>query len=186
MIPRLRNTYFFNTLPYYLLLKYAAFCGDYFASLGGIREVLKRRKGYPTNPVSPENQMPINGQRLDQVADIALPAANSTDTLVLTYRVPQGYDGVILSLVNYWTGTGFVDGSGDLIWRIQVNENWLKNFGNIRYTLGSLQNRYPLEGAYYRIKAGDLIRYYVRHRTGSVLSGGNIITGIGGYIYPNN
>jgi len=134
--------------------------------------------------VSPQSQMPLNGQRLDQVASIALPANNGLDTTVLSYRVPAGWDGIIVSLVNYWTGTGFVDGSGNLTWRLLINEYYVKGYGNVRFTYGSLQNRYPLEGAYFPIRQGDLITYQVNHAVASGLTTGNIVVGFGGYTYP--
>jgi hypothetical protein len=173
----------FDTLPYQIALAYESHVWRYIEELGGIeRYVIGWNRAGRDTP--PSVQMPVNGQRLDEVGSIALPANNGVDTVVLRYRVPRGYRGVILSLVNDWTGTTFVDGSGDLTWRLQINQAWVKTYGNIRYQYGNLQNRYPLEGAYIQLVAGDVVTYYVNHAVASALTGGFIITGIGGYIYP--
>ena len=62
--------------------------------------------------------MPPQGRQFQETASIPLPANNGLDTLVVAWTVPTGYDGVLTSVINMWTGTGFVEGSNDLIWRI--------------------------------------------------------------------
>jgi hypothetical protein len=62
------------------------------------------------------------------------------DTLVTTFVSRLGYDGVINSLVNQFTGLGFVEGSGSIIWRVQVGFRWVEDYAAITTTLGESDN----------------------------------------------
>ena len=128
--------------------------------------------------------MPAQGRQYQEIDSISLPPANSTDTLVHQFTVPDGYDGVITSIVNFWTGTGFVEGSGDLTWRIMIGRAWARDLGEIETTLGSLASPCPLFRGGIRLKSNQLCRYYVNHRAGSSLSGGRIVCGFFGWFYP--
>lgn len=173
----------FDITPYQIALAYESHAWRWIEAQGGIeRYVIGWNKAGRDTP--PTAQMPVNGQRLDEMGNIPLPANNGVDTVVLQYRVPRGYKGIIVSLVNDWTGTTFVDGSGDLTWRLQINQMWVPSLGNVKYQYGSLQNRYAMEGAYIKLVAGDVVTCYVNHAVGSALTGGNIFAGFGGYIYP--
>jgi hypothetical protein len=99
-------------------------------------------------------------------------------------HVPQGYDGVISSLVQQYTGTGFVDGSGDLKWRIRIGDRWAEDMGNMITQLGSLQSPYQIYRSGIRLRDRDAVSYVVNHAVGSSLSGGRIICGCFGWYYP--
>lgn len=175
----------FDSTPYRMCLDYERYLWKQVLVKGGVRKMLGQTNGYGMDyPVPPQIQMPATGQRFDKNRSIPLPPNNGLNATVLTYTVPQGWDGVIISFVNEWTGTGFVEGSGDLIWRVKINETWLFDYSDIRFSLGSLQSRYPLEGAYIQLRGGDTVRYFVNHAIASALSGGRIVTGIAGWIYP--
>ena len=128
--------------------------------------------------------MPPNAVPFQKFNSIPLPAANGNDVAVLQFAVPQGYDGVISSLVQQYTGTGFVDGSGDLKWRIRIGDRWAEDMGNMITQLGSLQSPYQIYRSGIRLRDRDAVSYVVNHATGSSLTGGRIVCGCFGWYYP--
>lgn len=126
--------------------------------------------------------MPPQGQQFQKQASIPLPGVGA-DTLVVQFRVPVGYDGVITSLVNFWTGAGFVEGSGDFAWRVQINRRWAKSYGNILTTLGSLTSPCQLFRGGIRIYSNELVSYFFQHVAGAE-AGGRINCALMGYFYP--
>lgn len=150
--------------------------------LGGIRVAAFRSKQVYQQP--PWIVMPMNAVPFQQINSIALPAANGNDTTVLSFRVPQGYDGVITSLTHSYTGTGFVDGSGNLCWRLRIGMRWARDMGNVQMQLGSMQSPYQIYRAGILLHDSQEVRYIVSHSTGSALSGGRIICATFGWFYP--
>ena len=63
---------------------------------------------------------------------IALPAAN-TPTAVINYVVQQGFCAIITDVRNVWTGTGFVNGSGDLIWNYKVGGGSMFGYATVQF-----------------------------------------------------
>jgi hypothetical protein len=103
---------------------------------------------------------------------------------VLTFTVPQGYDGVITALVQNYTGTGFVDGSGNLRWRLRIGMQFARDMGDMIMQLGSMASPYQIYRAGLLVHTGQRVRYLVSHSTGSSLSGGSIICALFGWFYP--
>lgn len=118
----------------------------------------------------------------DEQNGIALPAVGAGDTVVLTFVVPEGYDGVINKISNTYTAGGFVGFSGDIIWRIVANGKPIPNFQNIRNEKGTTQQ--PREISPIRIYSGQVIQYIVNHAANIGLVG-NTICSLTGYYYPN-
>jgi hypothetical protein len=127
--------------------------------MGGVTDSC-RRFDAPHYLVPPWITMPPQGRRFQEVNTINLPAIN-TDTAVLDFRVPLGYDGVINGIVNRVIGPGFVEGSGDVEWRIRLNLHYLQDYGQIQTSLGDLTNPCSMQGGGIRVKSGQLIRYMV-------------------------
>jgi hypothetical protein len=153
---------------------------------GGIQKLCRRTDGghmmeyqFPPNMV-----MPPTGSRLEQTSIIDLPPAGSTQN-VLVYTVPSGYKGVIVSIVQQYTGTGYSNGSGDLTWSLSIGTVFAKGLGLTQTQLGSISSRFALEGAYLEIDSQDRILYTIEHALASSLSGGRIICAIQGWIYPD-
>ncbi len=42
------------------------------------------------------------------------------DSVVINEVVPSGYDGVLIRTINFFTGTGFLEGSGSIAWRSRL------------------------------------------------------------------
>lgn len=137
-------------------------------------------------PDPPWTRMPAQGKRFSKIGSIALPNADGLDHLVEAFRVPTGYDGCIVSTVNEYTGTGFAEGSGDLTWRIQMNQRYPRDYGKILTTIGSLTTPYNINSGQIRIMSDQLIQYWVNRSVASLgnLNGGRIVVGLFGWWYP--
>ena len=129
-------------------------------------------------------KMPAEGRQYQEIQSIPLPANNSVDTVVNQFIVPTGYDGVITSITNFYTGAGFVEGSGDLLWRLLIGRRWARNLGAIDTTLGSLTSPCPLFRGGIRVYSNQLITYFTNVPIASALAGGRVICGVFGWYYP--
>lgn len=129
--------------------------------------------------------MPSNAQPFQKFDSILLPANDGLDYTVTKFVVPQGYDGVITNIVQQYTGAGFVDGSGDLKWRIRIGDRWAEDMGNMITQLGSLQSPYQIYRSGIRLKSSDTVRHIVNHALTSSLTGGRVICGLFGWFYPS-
>ena len=110
----------------------------YIQDCGGISNICPGHQ-YPDPPWV---KMPGQGKRFGHPSSIPLPAADGLDHAVQTFLVPYGYDGCIVAPVNVYTGQGFDEGSGVLTWRIRLNQRWVKDYGQITTSLGSLTQPY--------------------------------------------
>lgn len=135
-------------------------------------------------------EMPPGGFPFDEFASIDTPAANGVETLVLQFAIPFGCDGVVLGIANVFTGPGFVEGSGNLTWRIRVGAASLQgspqlNYANIINTLGSAQTPREVQGGII-VTSGQYLTYSVIHALGSpIIPGGTrILCNIQGYYWP--
>jgi hypothetical protein len=148
---------------------------------GGLQKICCPSKYVYDKP--PYLVMPPEARQYQEINSIPLPANNGTDTLVNTFKVPTGYDGVITSIAHYWTGAGLVEGSGDLVWRVKIQNHWARNLGNINTTLGSLTSPCPLFRGGIRLTSQQTINYYVNHAVASGLAGGRIVCAVFGWFY---
>lgn len=79
-----------------------------------------------------------------QQKGIVTPSTASGDNVVLTFRVPYGWDGLLAGFYFNYSGSGFAQGSGDIVWRIQVNQYYLKDLSNLPFLLGDPVNPVPM------------------------------------------
>ena len=128
----------------------------------------------------PQVFRPSDADPFNWVASIVLPAPPSVETVVLSFKVPTGYNGIILHVVNLVT-QGFLEGSGAVVWSIKSGPRPLKNFGRIVTTQGSLATPWPVYGL--KIGADETIQYTI---TNNSLGGAGIqaICVVGGYYWP--
>ncbi len=157
---------------------------------GGLK-TLCCRMGYPGiwYEKAPWIVQPKQAIRFNEIQSIVLPgiAQQGTNVVVLSHRVPLGYDGVIKGFVNQFTGTGFFEGSGDLSWRVSANRRWLKDYGNIQTTLGSLVYNQEAYGDGVRVYSNQLIQYFVNVAVGAdarLQPDGRVICALQGWFYP--
>lgn len=111
---------------------------------------------------------------------VAVPGIGG-NAVVLTFTVPQGYDGLITAVSHFYTGGGFVAGSGDLIWRYSIDGRPIKNYNNILFEFGDASNLRPINNL--RIYSGQVITLTVLHINNPAL-GADIIGTIMGKFYP--
>ena len=112
-----------------------------------------------------------------------IPVTPGVDTTVLQMIVPQGYDGVIKWISNNVLMQTPLFVSGDLIWKININNRPVRNFGNIRQEKGTIfQGR---EISPIRIFSGNVVTYTVQLTPGSSLSGGETVCSLTGYYFPS-
>jgi hypothetical protein len=150
-------------------------------SCGGLKAICPGMR-YET---APWVKMPPQAKAFREISSIPLPAANGLDTLVLSFIVPYGYDGVAVTTIANYTGQGFVEGSGDLSWRVQLNERYVKNYGNLQTSVGSLLIPTNI-GNSIRLLSGQLVQFFVNRSVASApnLIGGRIICALLGWWYP--
>lgn len=130
-------------------------------------------------------KMPPQGKRYGHPSSISLPAADGADHVVQSFLVPLGYDGCIAAPVNLYTGQGFVEGSGVLTWRIQLNMRFVNDYGAITTTLGSLTQPYYNANSQIFVQSGMLVQYLVNRQLGDLtLNGGRVICGLWGWYWP--
>jgi hypothetical protein len=139
----------------------------------------------------PYIQPPKNATRWQPGKDkpLVIPAGpeTATDLLVWQEPVPLGYDGLLIALTNTWNGTGFVEGSGDITWRVKIDRRFIPFFGTIPITLGSLAVPYDIVGQGIPLLSGQFVKYFVNFAVGSdarLNAGGATICAATGYIWP--
>jgi hypothetical protein len=131
-------------------------------------------------------KMPGQGKRFSPMNSIALASITpGVDTLVTSFRVPLGYDGVINYIVQNYTGQGFQEGSGDLTWRIQLNQRYVKNYGNTEMQIGTLTQGGPTSpNSQIILLSNQLVQYFVNVSPTASLNGGRIICALFGFWWP--
>lgn len=130
-------------------------------------------------------KMPAQGRRFSKISSIPIPLVGQfgTDVLVTSFIVPQGWDGVIASTVNQFTGLNFNEGSGDISWRLQINQRYVKDMGNIQVTLGTTTQPWPVNGGSIRLVSRQLVQFFVNVANANP-AGGRIVCAMFGWFYP--
>lgn len=66
--------------------------------------------------------------------------ATGVVTTVLSYVVPQGFCAIITDVRHVWTGSGFVNGSGDLVWNYFVGGGSMFGYADVKFMTSLSQN----------------------------------------------
>jgi hypothetical protein len=165
---------------------------------GGLAACCPQGRRKYTSP--PWVSMPSEGRRFRPIAVAPLTqfqtagVFNGVSTVVLRMRVPLGYDGVISDVVFNFGGTGFVEGSGDITWRLAADYlptgavltggRYLRDMGNVITSLGSLTQPSPVPRGGLRVFSWDWVTIYCSIAAVAVVANGNIIVSIGGWTWP--
>ncbi|MBZ5523568.1 MAG: hypothetical protein LAP21_15145 [Acidobacteriia bacterium] len=84
---------------------------------------------------------PVAGSPLPFVAVttpyVAYPAPNAAAVTLLSYTVPAGLNGVVVFLGIFNVGAAFVNGSGNVIWRVLINGAGVKGLNNLQSQFGT-------------------------------------------------
>ena len=124
---------------------------------------------------------------------LLLPTTASGDNVIFQTRVPIGYDGVILGQYHGYIPDptafpvpNFVEGGGDIVWRLEAAGRCMRDCGIMKVSIGSLKNMAPVAGGL-QVRSGDLIQYVVAvpNTSGALTPGvGYIVAGLHGYYWP--
>ena len=116
-------------------------------------------------------------------AAIAVPAATATDFDILSFVVPQGFDGVIKWLANVFNGpNSILPVPSPLIWKIMIDHRPARNFGNITQQNGTAA--FGVQISPIRIFSGQLIEFTVQQVIGGTVTG-TTVASLSGYYYPS-
>lgn len=128
---------------------------------------------------------PVNSIPFDAAGDIALPAIG-VEVTIFSFKVPNGFNGVLKTIANVLIGGGFTDGSGAITWRVLQNNQALRGKENVINSLGSVANPSLIGGGgFIRVLENDLIAMTVLN--GAVVVGGQIVGGrLSGWFYPKD
>jgi len=140
------------------------------------------------------SRMPDQGTRLNRLATLqitapmlaALPATFPVPFTQINgpWRVPAGYFGWINYVACEFSGQGFNEGSGNLIFALGVQNYFYYGYGNITATLGSrTAGLWSIEGGL-PLVANQYIQWYVTLNNPAVQPGGYVICTIQGWIAP--
>jgi hypothetical protein len=129
---------------------------------------------------------PPGWRTFNPVKAIPLPAPTDGDVVVLSFRVPYGYDGVITAQYHGYT-LNFTEGSGDLQWRVRADGRYLRDMGDMLLTIGNPKQLSPVYGGL-QLRSGNLVEYIVSAPNLTSLlpppGTGNILAGLHGFFYP--
>jgi hypothetical protein len=135
------------------------------------------------------NFMPLEGEEFRFVNYITIPAQNGLQTVVVSFTVPQGRNGIINRLANVFVGGGFQEGQGLITWQLAMDDTnstnpiIVPNFDEINASLGTVYNPAILNGI--RVKENQLVALTVENEVAGVVPAGQLIGGLlGGYFYP--
>jgi hypothetical protein len=145
-----------------------------------------RRQNIISGVSDPWITPPPNSRILQQVGALDLPADGVNNSLVLSFYVPVGYDAVISGVTFAFTGTGWLDGSLDLVGRVGINRRSAEDLSNVIVSLGSPQQPFPLGPGGLRLQSQELVQCYVSVSADASLrlTPGKVIWGISGWYYP--
>lgn len=136
----------------------------------------------------PYIQPPKNAVRWQPRNDLTIPVLPaSVDQVVLSERVPLGYDGILIALTNVWNGSGFVEASGDITWRVKIDGRFVPFFEAVTVSMGSLTVPFDITGQGITLLSGQLLQIFVNFLTGSegrLNVGGKTICAASAYIWP--
>lgn len=137
--------------------------------------------------------MPDSGRRFREIGSelVASITQDGTNQAILQFPVPVGYDGVIDTVVCGVTAngaTGFIEGSGDVTWRLAADSisqpRYLRDMGNILYSLGSLTVPIPTPNSNLRVYSGNLVTFYAAIPAVNPLTPtANIVCSCSGWFY---
>lgn len=140
--------------------------------------------------VPPWVKMPPQGKLFMKLGRLDLPAADGIDHEIPfqqgEFYVPDGYDGAIRTVVFQYTGQGFNEASGDLTWRIKINQRYAKDYSNVVTQMGSLTNPVGPNAGAILVQSHDNIQVIINRSVASAgnLNGGKVIGSLFGWTWP--
>lgn len=145
--------------------------------------------------VPPWTKMPPQGKRYMKIAAADLPPFGSGDTIVPFAKSTDvdsegrfvawdGYDFCAETIIFQYDGTNFQDGSGDIIFRIQIDQHFLKDFSAVTTQIGSFQLPYPINRGQSLFQSGNRIACIVNHVNNNQSPPGKVLMMVSGWGWP--
>ena len=159
----------------------------WIAMHGGIKSCCRIPElGTPIWSQPPWQVMPSSGLRLNQVyvADTGTVPFDGADHLLGEFVVEEGYDGAVTNFAFGFTGNGFTQGSGNLIWRVKIGQRYAHNLGNVTIAIGDITDQFAIPGSSWRLISGQTVQIFVNIPAGSPINGGQILGATIGWTYP--
>lgn len=132
-------------------------------------------------------KLPYEAREFWETSSIVTPAYNpAVQVQVVRFQVPSGWSGMIYGLTFQYTGTGFEEGSGDIVWRLKVGQAWARDLGNSLTTLGTVGQCFPLND-YISLVERQYVTVYVQvpNLSGNIQVGASrILATVQGWYYP--
>ena len=134
---------------------------------------------------------PSQFENLDQINYVLLPAINSTATII-SFVVPAGRNGIINKVACNFVGGGWVEGTGDIVWRILVDGTpppGATSYDTILASLGGPAQPTGIAG--FRIFENQLVTLVIFNNPGGP-NGGVVVAGqrgggrLAGWTYPRD
>jgi hypothetical protein len=157
---------------------------DYIAKLQGIILTKKRMVRLKNLAMEPFNTPPEGNVPFNEVGSIAGPGTPGTTPILLSVKVPDGWDGLIRFFLPQYTGTNFVNNSANLIWALRIDGLYIKGYQSIGSQFGESPNGMTISPGII-VKSSQLIEVICTVDPGFVPDGGSeIIAQISGFYYP--
>lgn len=125
---------------------------------------------------------PPNFQPFDQSGLLATPAVAAPAATVLTIKVPTGWRMVIRRLSHNIVGPGFVQGSGQLIWSLAIDNSPVKGYAQMLTEFGDVKTGPRLTDGILA-QSAQILTYNVTN-VGYIAAGTNIVVTVSGWFYP--
>jgi hypothetical protein len=140
--------------------------------------------GGPASGGLPWVEKPPGSVEFDQLnlAAVTLPAIGA-QVVVVTFTVPRGMDGVIKRVSNQFVGGGWVEGTGDIVWRIQLDGLPARNYNNIIASIGSMTVPTNFGNGGILLKENQLVELILLN-VAVVVAGQPLLGKLGGWFYP--
>ena len=164
----------------------------YPTSAATARPVVGTSAARPTaggSMAAPWDAMPAVGRPFHHEQVVNCPAPGTADFSVLSVPVPFGWVMAIKAIHCRYTGSGFQDGSGDLIWRLSVDGAYLPGYDNLTTTQGSSGQPRGLGEAAILASSNQLVRFTVSVDAGAGIPTGSaaqIVCILDGWYFPEN
>jgi len=134
---------------------------------------------------------PVSWENIDQIAYSLLPAIGS-QVVIISFTVPIGRNGIINKVACNFVGGGWVEGTGDIIWRILVDgvpPPGATSYDAVVASLGSPAQ--PVGIAGFRVFENQIVSLVAFNNPagpngGVVVSGQRVGGRLMGYLYPRD
>jgi hypothetical protein len=118
---------------------------------------------------------------------LALPPADASVNAILTYQVPTGLRFSLRGVVFQFVGTGWIQGSGDLVFSLQVTDAGSREvdfLNSVETQLGSVEFPYPILGPL-EFAPESFLTVNVQNNAVAVTADQFCIAHLVGHTYPN-